>query len=171
MQVRINPFLPLWINTFRSSLPFSPRNPRTRVTVRVPVPNPVKEDHVVNITSHHRTFSSRTPSWILGSTSKRPTRPPAIFLPRSGRGTKQPQRLPGDVLICLLACQAPAHIDGHTAPVTQASWQTDLVTGRPRTGRTPPPVFCRESRCRGNCFIPRFLPKRTGLGHLISASP
>jgi hypothetical protein len=51
--------------------------------------NPVKEDHVVNITSHHQTFSSRMPSWLLGSTSKRSTPPPAIFHPRSGRGTKQ----------------------------------------------------------------------------------
>ena len=40
IQVRINQFLLLWINTFRSSLPFSPRKPRTRVTVRVPVPTP-----------------------------------------------------------------------------------------------------------------------------------
>jgi hypothetical protein len=66
------------------------------------------------------------------------------FPSKIGKGGEATQRLPGDVLICPLAYEAPAHIDGHTARVMQPSCQTDLVTGRPRS-----PHLCslEKSRC------------------------
>jgi hypothetical protein len=153
---RINQFLLLWINPFRSSLPFSPRKPRTRVTVRVPVQpreggSMFSRQARVNITSHHQSFfvpDAKLDSRVHLQTFDKPSRD----LPSEiGKGDEATQRLPGDVLICLFACEAPAHIDGHTAAVTQASCQTDLVTGRPRS-----PHLCslEKSRRRGNCFIP-----------------
>ena len=70
----------------------------------------------VNITSHHQTFLS-VPGAKLDSRIYLETllnTPSRDFPSKIGKEGEATQRLLGDVLICLLAYETPAHIDGHT---------------------------------------------------------
>jgi hypothetical protein len=85
----------------------------------------------VNITSHHQTSLS-VPGAKLDSRIYLETlfnMPSRDFPSKIGEEGEATQRLLGDVLICLLAYETPAHIDGHNGRVMQASCQTNLVTG------------------------------------------
>jgi hypothetical protein len=102
------------------------RKPRKRVTAQVPPLRPLQceEDHGGQERSHgqHLVIDS-VPNADLGSTSKFSKRPSAIFLPRLGRRRSKPSHpsLPQAVISYdLLACAAPADIDGPPGVVTQA---------------------------------------------------
>jgi hypothetical protein len=135
---------------------------------------PVKEDRVLekSSTSNHTTKQLRpgVPSWILGSTSKRSSTLSRDFPSKIGKGDEATQRLPGDVLICPLAYEgASAHRWPH------GRGHATILSNRLGSLDDPAASTCVLSRkvdvLRQLLHYSRFLPKRTGLGHLISASP
>jgi len=149
----------------RSSRPLSPRKPRSTVTARVPR-SVVEEDHGPEDSSTLSHHQQDVPKFLRKEFQS------AIFLPRSGRRSSV---LPDDAFIYILAYAASAGIDGQllggrVGTVMQASCQTNFD----HQTLAPARAFSRESRKKKNKREMRQsgqVPKRTGLGHLISASP
>lgn len=129
---------------------------------------------VQNITPPRPSFVSECQGRILGSTSKRSDHAfPAIFLPRSGKAKQQRTFQAIVVFNRLFAYGGPQrtiqfYIDYSR---TAGSCMQSILSENRLDHWTTPPVFSREKSMMPRQLLqcPRFLPRRTGLGHLISA--